>query len=424
MSGDLSRLKADWFDTTIYQRCIALSVVLPDYVPLRSNSTIRIVEEFFDIRPLGVDGIDHSWMSFPYPIMTKWTHVAWPIHPWIEDFSIARDALRNAGIGSVGTTDTTVVSDAVSGHPRSVVLLVLPVKDLASAMQSHDNKVNAIALVYWVLAEWIRAVRMGVRAPLQDLTALRMPVAIPVRYAKVVDGDLVWDDDEYNIFVDDLLARTLPQPVVSKEQIDRIGLAFGNLTAGRPSAVILDHILRGDAAAKAGDDVGALLAYATACEVAIVNLTLAIRWENGDKAADVSRELRETSASKMVNSLCHPLGGEWSVDKPGPARSWFVNLALVRNRTIHAGYFPTQHEVEIARGAVVELMTHIAKRLVVKWKQREKTLALFVSRGSVDLYASKKSHAKIAASIEFHALPSEEAYGRWRREYQTSADVG
>jgi hypothetical protein len=98
-----------------------------------------------------------------------------------------------------------------------------------------------------------------------------------------------------------------------------------------------------------------------------------------------------------------------------------VNLALVRNRTIHAGYLPTQIEVEIARKALVELMTHIAKRLLVKWKQREKTLALFVSRESVDLYASKKSHAKVVASIEFHALLSEEAFGQWRQDYQTSA---
>lgn len=421
MSSDPTQLKADWFDVRVYEGCLAMSVVLPDYVPLRSNITIRIVEEFFANRPLGVAGIDHNWMSFPYPIMTKWTHVAWPIHPWVEDFSIARDALRNAGIGSVGATDTKVVSDAVSGHQRSVVLLILPVKQLAPAIQSHDDKVNAIALVHWVLAEWLRAVRMGVRASLQDLTILRMPVAIPVRYAKVVDGELYWADEEYNIFTDDLLQRTLPHPVVPKELVDRIGEVFGNLTAGRQSAVILDHILRGDAAAKAGDDVGALLAYSTACEVAIVNLTLALRWEDGDNASDVSRELRETSVTKMVNSLCHSLGGEWSVDKAGPARSWFVNVALVRNRAIHAGHLPTQEEVESARKAVGELMTHIARRIVVKWKQREKTLALFVSRESVDLYASKKSHSKIVAKIESLALPSEEAFGLWRHDYETSA---
>lgn len=421
MTNDPTQLKADWFDAMLYEGCLAMSVVLPDYVPLRSNIQIRIVEEFFANRPLGVAGIDHSWMSFPYPIMTKWTHVAWPIHPWIEDFSIARDLLRNTGIGSVGATDTMSVSDTPSGHQRSVVLLILPVKQLGPAIQSRDDKVSAIALVHWVLAEWLRAVRMGGRASLPDLTILRMPVAIPVRYAKVVDGELHWSDEEYNIFPEDLLQRTLPQPVVPKEWVARIGEAFGNLTAGRLSAVILDHILRGDAAAKAGDDVGALLAYSTACEVAIVNLTLALRWEDGDNASYVSRELRETSVTKMVNSLCHSLGGQWSVDKAGPARSWFVNVALVRNQAIHAGHLPTQKEVEGARKALGELMIHIAKRLIVKWKQREKTLALFVSRGSVDLFASKKSHSKIVAKIESLALPSEEAFGIWRHDYETTS---
>lgn len=420
MSSAAMRLRADWFDTTVYEGCLAMSVVLPDYVPLRSNIKIHIVEDFFENRPLGVAGIDHSWMSFPYPIMTKWVHVAWSIHPWIEDLGIARDALRNAGIGSVGAPEAAVASEAASGHRRSVVLLILPVKNLATAIRSPDDKVNAIAFVYWVLAEWIRAVRMGTGASLQDLTALRMPVVIPIRYAEVADGELHWVDDEYNIFVEDLLQRTLPRPAVPKEVVDRIGEAFGNLTAGRQSAVILDHILRGDAAAKAGDDVGALLAYATACEVAIVNLTLALRWEDGDNASDVARDLRETSTTKMVSSLCHSLGGEWSVDKPGPAQSWFVNVALLRNQTIHAGYLPMQMEVETARTAVTELMTHIAKRLVVKWKHREKTLALFVSRGSVELYASKKSRDKVVATIESLSLPSEKAFALWRHDYQTS----
>ncbi|OBF41847.1 hypothetical protein A5719_10690 [Mycolicibacterium peregrinum] len=321
----------------------------------------------------------------------------------------------------MGATDTNAVSDTPSGHQRSVVLLILPVKQLGAAIQSRDDKVSAIALVHWVLAEWLRAVRMAVRASLPDLTILRMPVAIPVRHAKVVDRELHWSDEEYNIFPEDLLQRTLPQPAVPKEWVDRIGGAFGNLTAGRLSAVILDHILRGDAAAKAGDDVGALLAYSTACEVAIVNLTLALRWEDGDNASDVSRELRETSVTKMVNSLCHSLGGEWSVDKAGPARSWFMNVALVRNRAIHAGHLPTKKEVESAWKALGELMTHIAKRLVANWKRRGKTLALFVSRESVDLYASKKSHSKIVATIESLALPSEEAFGIWRHDYETSS---
>src|SRR4029077_13201262 len=91
---------------------------------------------------------------------------------------------------------------------------------------------------------------------------------------------------------------------------------------------------RGDSAKFYGDDVGALLAYATACELAIVNLTLALAWEDGVRAEDAARTYRDMSVTKMLTSLCHPLGGTWSVDKPGFSRDWRVHVAEVRNRII------------------------------------------------------------------------------------------
>lgn len=421
MSGDPARLTADWFDTTIYQGCIAISVVLPDYAPLRSVVPIRIVEDFFESSGSGVAGLDQRWMSCPYTIMTKWVHVPWPILPWMEDFAIARDALSKAGIGTSGTKDRQPVLDAASGQRRSVVMLILPVKALEPALESRADKVDALTLVHWILAEWMRAVRMATPAVVRDLTIRRMPVAVPIRYAEVVDGELRWKDHEYDKFSDDLMDRALPLPVVSSETVDRVGQAFGALTWGRPGAIVLDDIRRGDSAMNSGDEVGALLAYATACEVAIVNLTLALRWEDGEDAKDVARELRTVWVSSMVGALCHPLGASWSLDSSGPAQKWFVDVAQVRNRIMHAGHRPTVEQLHLARSAVEQLMTHIAKRLVVKWKHRPKTLALLVSRESVDLYASKKSHRSIVETIETLAEPSEEAFAAWRREYQATA---
>lgn len=416
-----ARLTADWFDTTVYRGCVALSIVLPDYAPLHSVVPIRIVEDFFESSGTGRVNIDDRWMSCPYTVLTKWIHVPWPIHPWIEDFSIATDALAKAGIGNRETSEGKAMPDALSGQLRSVVMVVLPVKAIEPALELSGEKVNVITLVHWILTEWMRAVRMATTAALPDLTARRMPVAVPVRYAEVRDGELHWTDTAYDLFTDDLVERTLPQPIVPREVVDRVGQAFGALTWGRPSAIILNHIVRGESAARVGDDVGALLAYATACEVAIVNLSLALRWEHGHDAVDVARDLREVSASKMVTSLCHWLGAGWSLDSPGPARSWFVDIAQVRNRIIHAGHRPTHEQLRAAHDTVGEFMTHIAKRLVVKWKECPKTLALFVSRASVDRYASKKSHARVVETIESLAEASEDAFAEWRRTYQSAS---
>ena len=44
------RLSANWFDNEIYTGCLALSLVLPDDVPLEGVFPSRIVEEFFHNR--------------------------------------------------------------------------------------------------------------------------------------------------------------------------------------------------------------------------------------------------------------------------------------------------------------------------------------------------------------------------------------
>ncbi len=417
MSGGAERLSTDWFDTDVYSGCIALSIVLPDYVPFQSVFPIRVVEDFFEGRGTGIAGIDDRWMTCPYVLMTKWMQIPWPIRPWLEDISIAEDALVKANIGVATREEDAPTLDPIPGQPRSVVIAILPVKSLATALERPAGKVDVITFVRWVLMEWMRAVRLSTQLPIQDLTPRRMPVAIPVRYADVVAGELEWHEQPYDMFSDEFVERTLLPPVAPHEVVESAGLAFGQLTWGRPGAITLDHIVRGDSAAMIGDDVGALLAYATACEVAIVNLSLALRWENGSDAADVARELKPVSVSSMVPSLCHSLGGNWSLDAAGPARSWFVDVARVRNRVIHAGNTPTLVQLNLARDAVRELMTHIAKRLVVKWKTHPRTLALLVSRESVDLYASKKSHTKVVETIETLAESSEEAFAAWRRRY-------
>ena len=62
-------------------------------------------------------------------------------------------------------------------------------------------------------------------------------------------------------------------------------------------------------------------------------------------------------------------------------------------------------------------MRMIPKRLVGMWGRYPKTLALLVSRGSVDLYASKKAHGKIIESLEARSHASEVEFAVWRNAY-------
>jgi hypothetical protein len=184
------QLATDWFDTNIYRGCIALSIVLPAYVPFQSVFPIRIVEDLFENRGNGVAGIDDRWMNCPYTLMTKWIQAPWPIRPWLEDISIAENAFARAGIGTAKQAEEATTLDPNAGNLRSVLMVILPVKKLSPALDVRGGKVNAITFVHWTLAEWMRAVRIGTQLPVQDLTIRRMPVVVPVRYAEIVDGAL------------------------------------------------------------------------------------------------------------------------------------------------------------------------------------------------------------------------------------------
>ena len=172
--------------------CARLGLVLPDYVPLRSVVPIRIVEEFFENRGTGAGVIDQRWMTCPYPMMTKWTYGHWPIHRWMADFSIAEDVLDGATVGDGKGADDAKALEPLAGHPRSAVVVVLPLKRLEPALESPEEKANAITLVYWVLAEWLRAVRVSTGAALPDLAHRRLPLAVGVRHAEEVGDTLRW----------------------------------------------------------------------------------------------------------------------------------------------------------------------------------------------------------------------------------------
>jgi site-specific recombinase XerD len=62
-----------------------------------------------------------------------------------------------------------------------------------------------------------------------------------------------------------------------------------------------------------------------------------------------------------------------------------------------------------------------AARFPAAAKRRSSTLALLVSRGSVDLYASKKAHRKIVESLEARSHASEVEFAAWRNDYLSAS---
>jgi hypothetical protein len=78
---------------------------------------------------------------------------------------------------------------------------------------------------------------------------------------------------------------------------------------------------------------------------------------------------------------------------------------------------PTSIEVQRANQALEALLPQIAKSVIRKWKRYPRTLSLLVSRGSIDLFATKKAHDQIVKGLEARSHAAEEDFAAWRRAF-------
>jgi hypothetical protein len=365
-----------------------------------------------------------DWASLPLTMLTNWMHVELPTSPLRDDEFVAAQALsESTGQQKRDRPGVNSASNTSTGWQRSAVICLMPTKDPDAAINYSSDEADAVRLAHWIVADMVRAIRAVTRLPIVDLTYTRLPPLIPTTHAVVHDGLLVWSGQQRLVVLDTLARRLPPDRGLSRAEVELVGQAFGNLTWGRVGATVLDHYLRGNAAAANGDDLGAVLGYATASEVSLTNLVLALMWEEQVDPIEAADQLRDESVTRMTVARCSKLGGNWRTDRPGAVSDWRIHVAELRNRILHDGASPTTAEVETARAAAKAIGQHISKRLVASWKKYPHTLALLVSRSSVDRYASKKAHARIVAIIEEQCLDSEAEFGEWRKRFRKASEI-
>lgn len=361
-------------------------------------------------------------MDAPYTLMMKWVPQEQATTPWVEDTTLAGQVLTKSTDRKI---DHFAVPPALQEEPhlRTVVVVLMPVKNSATALRYEPDHVDAFTLAQWVLFDVLRSVRMFTRLPIADLTVNRLPAVIPCTRAHVENGRLVWSGEQKSIMHDKLLRMGQSADMLSHNDIDTVMGAFGNITWGRRGAIILDHLCRANASAATGDDIGAALAYATATEVAIVDLVLALLWESGAAPEESAEDLRNEGVTKLVTSRCSSLGGKWRTDQAGPVRDWSTDVAELRNRVIHDGYLPSDAEIDKSRAAALGILQHIAKRLVIKAKVYPKTTSIFASEQSVQMYASKRSREETLATIRRLSPTSEGDFADMAKSLSSSEIV-
>ncbi|WP_338890535.1 hypothetical protein [Rhodococcus sovatensis] len=302
-------------------------------------------------------------------------------------------------------------------HERSVVVVMIPVKDRNAALTPpHGGKVDPITLAHWLVADTLRSLRITSGIPLPELHYKALNPITPAVFGTRTDaGTISFDEDKLAIVLDHLPIQSATWDLVDA---DSVGKVFTQLTLGSISALIRDHHARSHAEHVAGDYRASVLSNAITCEVALDSTLAAMLWEEGRTPAEAAQIWVDASSitHRVKTVYARRLGGSWNLDNNGPVADWRSRIVDVRNSLIHSGRTTSVAESDRAGECAAALISFISMRLVLKWKTYPKTLAVMCGPSSVDEHASKKQRSSVHRAMEINSAFAVE-FHRWRDEW-------
>ena len=166
-----------------------------------------------------------------------------------------------------------------------------------------------------------------------------------------------------------------------------------------------------------GNTITAAILFEDAAEVLLRELLLLLKWEKGLSPEDASNVLLSRDINDILVQLDNVLGGNWSRSSTGPIKSWTDNVANLRDKTVHAGYRPTDKEIDKSYDAFKGLITFLSDSIVRNWQNFPLTASTIVSRQNLERRLVKKIPDFDALINELYFPTSVPVmFGRWKSE--------
>lgn len=198
------------------------------------------------------------------------------------------------------------------------------------------------------------------QGPMIFATRETLPISIPFETLQTSeDGSIDRNLGIYLLHIHGAQQLVTPEALSDGEE-EKLHLAIDRHYA----AFFSYHRLRHDAAVslkRRGDYRASLLSVASACEVFLDDLLLHMMWEEGvrpEVAGQTFADPRVGIMKRLKSQYVGRLHGIWNPHHSGPTQLWRENVALVRNRVIHAGYEPGIEEAQKAYDTLIALERH------------------------------------------------------------------
>lgn len=393
-------------DAVGYQ--LALSLALPEYVYLETVTQIRVDSEFLMTHGFGPDTYDGRWMQLPLDVQIGWDRAESPGHRAVDLAFVASEALDKF----VRYDRDKPIADSRPEIPQvtTVAVCVFPVLDPDAARNQEDGLLDVMTLARSIVFDVVRSVRLITGIPLQDLAYTQLSPIVPTLVgARNTDGSATWGDSAV-VLLQHHAKTLISGEKLPAEAVELTRHAFYQFTITRPAVVVRDHIGRADARAELGDHAGAIVSFATACEVMLDNLLTALLWESGHSPAEAAANWNNSAAARAKTRFAPLVGGNWNFNKSVPLKAWMTDVAKPRHRIVHAGEGADGAAVQRARTATDGLFAFVAETLVKRGQEYPKTVSLLLGHESIRRYGG----ANVTPLLTAH----EEHNDMWEREFR------
>lgn len=405
-----------WFDESTTPRCLGIGLRLPILVPLTTGVQVDIDTARFARSQYRNTSVDAAWLVLPTAIRLYWGTTVLGRETSENTHQAAADGVARR----TGTPPPRALL-RTSAHRRvSLVSVFIPTVATHPATQEFRaaGLLGPLDLALWAIEDLVRATRLGGH-PVPDVTVESLPTQdIAITYAKVRDGKLTWSGhwSSYHHMGPLAHADYLQSPLTDPEQASTLE-RFADLRVEVPSATMNDLLMRAHVSLDAGHPETAIIGYAIACEYAIINIALAIRWEAADDPADAAKnlDLVNSSAATLLRKCSAIGGGSWESKSDETIATWQREVADRRNRIVHRGERFTIKEADDARKAAGRLI-ELLKRRVVRSPAHPKTTSLFTAHSSVRAYASNSRRQGLLDTLadESAYRANDHSFREWR----------
>lgn len=264
-----------------------------------------------------------------------------------------------------------------------------------------------------------RSYYMVRRQPIRLVAREAMPFAVPCGIRQVFDdrGEPLEFRAPMSMFLLHMNVSFRDEDLADEEQ-DVLFTAMHHQSANGLFASYLDFVREAEVAiSRDGAYRAAVLFTATACEVLLDDLLAHMLWQERVRPEDAAAVFQPWLTTRVKTQYHARLGGIWSLERPGPVRDWFVDVAGLRNRVVHSGYDPSLDEARTSVEAAHALNAYLCDLLSEKTGPYPRTAVVLPGVGG--LRRRGKWTRRLADLADDPAeVPWTVTFARWRQALQ------